>query len=77
MAKEFEYLGDDIAVVSRNPLKGTLTLVAYDEDGDPCDMELALDKQSAEDLISALVQFTMRGEGDDMPMISIGKGIKP
>lgn len=73
MARELEYLGDDIEVASRNPLKGMLTLTAYDEDGDPFDMGLELDKHSAEDLMSALAQFLMKGEGGDMPAVSIGR----
>ncbi|QND65114.1 hypothetical protein HB777_15255 [Mesorhizobium loti] len=73
---EVEYQDDDITVISRNPLRGTLTLVTYDEDGDPSDIDLTLDKDAAEALVSALMQFLMAGEGEDMPNLQIGRKSK-
>ncbi|WP_244672953.1 hypothetical protein [Mesorhizobium sp. 131-2-1] len=37
------------------------------------DVELNLDKFTAEWLMGALAEFLMQGESDDMPSISIGR----
>ncbi|MER9853748.1 MULTISPECIES: hypothetical protein [unclassified Mesorhizobium] len=58
-----EYQGNDIAVLSREPLTGSCELMMND-DGI---VELMLDRESAEDLISALVQFLGVGTGKDAP----------
>ncbi|RWK65228.1 MAG: hypothetical protein EOR78_13820 [Mesorhizobium sp.] len=68
MPKLVEYQDGEVDVKSRNPLRGTLALVD-DEDND---VDLELDKDSAEELVSVLMQFLMQGEGGDMPKISIG-----
>ncbi|PDT55477.1 hypothetical protein ATY30_12485 [Sinorhizobium americanum] len=60
-----EYQGNDISVHSTDPLIGTLELMS-DEDEI---ILLELDRESAESLVSALVQFLDRGEGDDAPTI--------
>ncbi|SEI14267.1 hypothetical protein SAMN05216228_102745 [Rhizobium tibeticum] len=63
---EAEYQGNDIFVVSNDPLIGRLELVA-DEGGV---VEVRLDRATAEDLLSALVQFLDQGEGEDAPKFS-------
>ncbi|RUW85209.1 hypothetical protein EOA29_05925 [Mesorhizobium sp. M1E.F.Ca.ET.063.01.1.1] len=64
-----EYQDNDVLVTSRNPLRGLLPLASEEED-----VELSLDRGTAELLISALLEFIMAGEGGDMPTISIGRG---
>ncbi|RWC91636.1 MAG: hypothetical protein EOS72_02985 [Mesorhizobium sp.] len=68
MSIEVEYFLDDVVVSSRNPLRGALPLA--NEDGE---FELFLDRETAEFLVSALVQFLNGGEGGDMPKVSIGR----
>ncbi|MDX8448284.1 hypothetical protein [Mesorhizobium captivum] len=68
MPLSVEYQDDDVVVTSRNPLKGLLPLASEEED-----VELSLDKETAELLMSALLEFIMAGEGGDMPKISIGR----
>ncbi|MDP9811308.1 hypothetical protein J2W42_004171 [Rhizobium tibeticum] len=63
---EAEYQGNDIFVVSNDPLIGRLELVA-DEGGV---VEVRLDRATPEDLLSALVQFLDQGEGEDAPKFS-------
>jgi hypothetical protein len=60
---EVEYQDGDVMIVSRNPLEGRLTLVTDNDD----DIDLLLDKDSAEELMSALAAFLMEGEGGDGP----------
>lgn len=62
---EAEYQGNDIDVISRDPLVGRLELMADDEI-----IEVRLTRASAEDLLSALVQFLGHGEGRDAPQLS-------
>ncbi|WP_214471068.1 hypothetical protein [Mesorhizobium sp. dw_380] len=57
MAREVEFQDDDVVVTSRNPLKGTLLLITDDDD----EVELQLDKETAEALMSALGAFLMEG----------------
>ncbi|WP_244439822.1 hypothetical protein [Mesorhizobium metallidurans] len=57
MAREVEFQDDDVLVTSRNPLKGTLLLITDDDD----EVELQLDKETAEALMSALGAFLMEG----------------
>ncbi|RUW19299.1 hypothetical protein [Mesorhizobium sp. M1E.F.Ca.ET.041.01.1.1] len=57
MAREADYQDDDIVVTSHNPLKGTLLLITDDDE----EIELQLDKDSAEALMSALGAFLMEG----------------
>ncbi|CAH2399155.1 conserved hypothetical protein [Mesorhizobium escarrei] len=57
MAREVEFQDDDVLVTSRNPLKGTLLLITDDDD----EVELQLDKETAEALLSALGAFLMEG----------------
>lgn len=63
-----EYQDDDVLVTSRNPLKGLLPLASEDDE-----VVLHLDREAAELLVSALVEFIMAGEGGDMPKVSIGR----
>ncbi|WP_250889015.1 hypothetical protein [Mesorhizobium sp. dw_380] len=57
MAREVEFQDDDVVVTSRNPLKGTLLLIADDH----AEVELQLDRETAEALMSALGAFLMEG----------------
>ncbi|RWM28488.1 hypothetical protein [Mesorhizobium sp.] len=57
MAKEADWQDDDIMVVSRSPLVGKLLLITEDDE----EIELHLEKDSAEALISALGAFLMEG----------------
>ncbi|WP_214473364.1 hypothetical protein [Mesorhizobium sp. dw_380] len=66
MAREVEFQDDDVVVTSRNPLKGTLLLITDDDD----EVELQLDKETAEALMIALAAFLMQEEGGDMPRLS-------
>ncbi|WP_214477506.1 hypothetical protein [Mesorhizobium sp. dw_380] len=66
MAREVEFQDDDVVVTSRNPLKGTLLLITDDDD----EVELQLDKETAEAFMSALSAFLMEDEGGDMPRLS-------
>lgn len=68
MPLSVEYQDDDVVVTSRSPLRGLLPLAGEEED-----VELSLDKDSAELLMSALLEFIMAGEGGDTPKISIGR----
>ena len=54
-------------VISRNPLKGKLLLITEDDE----EIDLHLERDSAEALMRALGAFLMEGEGDDMPRISL------
>ncbi|MBD9638726.1 hypothetical protein IB277_20730 [Ensifer sp. ENS07] len=58
---EAEYQGNDINVMSTNPLLGRLELVAEQEEI----VEVLLDRATAEQLLSALMQFLSQGEGED------------
>lgn len=69
MPKLVEYQDGDVEVTSRKPLRGTLELVTDDDDT----VDMLLDRENAEWLMSALVEFLMHGEGNDMPKISIGQ----
>lgn len=62
---EAEYNGNDIDVISTDPLVGRVELIADDDEI----VELRLTRESAEDLLSALVQFLGHGEGRDAPNI--------
>ncbi|RUX47772.1 hypothetical protein EOA33_17525 [Mesorhizobium sp. M4A.F.Ca.ET.050.02.1.1] len=57
MAREADYQDDDIMVISRDPLKGKLLLITEDDE----EIELHLERDSAEALISALGAFLMEG----------------
>ncbi|WP_214477416.1 hypothetical protein [Mesorhizobium sp. dw_380] len=57
MVREVEFQDDDVVVTSRSPLKGTLLLITDDDD----EVELQLDKETAEALMSALGAFLMEG----------------
>ncbi|CDX22149.1 conserved hypothetical protein [Mesorhizobium plurifarium] len=59
MAREADYQDDDILVISRNPLKGKLLLVTEDDE----EIEVHLERDSAEALIGALAAFLAEGEG--------------
>ncbi|AZO54877.1 MULTISPECIES: hypothetical protein [unclassified Mesorhizobium] len=59
MAKEADYQDDDIAVISRDPLIGKLLLITEDDE----EIELHLEKDSAEALMSALAAFLAEGRG--------------
>ncbi|WP_036260041.1 hypothetical protein [Mesorhizobium sp. WSM3224] len=50
MVKEADYQDDDIVVISRSPLKGKLLLITEDDQ----EIELHLERDSAEALMSAL-----------------------
>lgn len=66
---QLEYQDGNVNVESRNPLLGRLELIGDDDDTH----DLVLNRYFAEELISALTAFLMKGEGDDMPNISIGR----
>ncbi|MBZ9927753.1 hypothetical protein FJW04_21895 [Mesorhizobium sp. B2-7-3] len=53
-----EYQGNDLTVVSKDPLVGSVELVGDDDEV----IELQLDSETAEDLISALIQFFQLGQ---------------
>ncbi|RVD42193.1 hypothetical protein EN742_08210 [Mesorhizobium sp. M4A.F.Ca.ET.020.02.1.1] len=57
MAREADYQDDDIVVISRNPLVGKLLLITEDDE----EIELHLERDSAEALMSALGAFLMEG----------------
>ncbi|RWD30856.1 MAG: hypothetical protein EOS22_06330 [Mesorhizobium sp.] len=63
MAREADYQDDDIVVISRNPLVGKLLLVTQDDE----EIELYLERDSAEALMSALAALLAEGEGQDNP----------
>ncbi|MBZ9748305.1 hypothetical protein LB516_24035 [Mesorhizobium sp. CO1-1-7] len=52
-----EYQGNDLTVVSKDPLVGSVELIGDDEV-----IELQLDSETAEDIISALIQFFQLGQ---------------
>jgi hypothetical protein len=56
-----EYQDQDVDVTSRSPLRGQLELMAFDDEP----IYLMLDHETAELLMSALVQFLAQGEGED------------
>ncbi|CAH2394210.1 conserved hypothetical protein [Mesorhizobium ventifaucium] len=62
MAREVEFQDDDVLVTSRNPLKGTLLLITDDDD----EVELQLDQETAQALMSALGAFLMEGVVDPL-----------
>jgi hypothetical protein len=57
MAKKADYQDDDVVIMSRNPLKGKLLLITDDDE----EIELQIDKESAEALMSALGAFLVEG----------------
>ncbi|TGQ27743.1 MULTISPECIES: hypothetical protein [unclassified Mesorhizobium] len=57
MAREADYQDDDIVVISHNPLVGKLLLITEDNE----EIELYLERDSAEALMSALGAFLMEG----------------
>lgn len=63
---EAEYQGNDIEVISTDPLLGRLQLMAEQDEV----VEVMLDRATAEQLLSALVQFLAHGEGDDATSFS-------
>ncbi|MGX8013503.1 hypothetical protein ACVDG8_033305 [Mesorhizobium sp. ORM8.1] len=64
---EVEYQDGDVLVVSRNPLVGRLELVGNDDDA----VDLVLRREDAEELVSVLIQFLAKGEGEDTPTLRI------
>ncbi|WEX75241.1 hypothetical protein PYH37_000626 [Sinorhizobium numidicum] len=61
-----EFMDNDIDVVSNDPLIGTLELISEQDEV----IEVSLDRERAEALLSALLQFLAQGEGDDTPRIT-------
>lgn len=61
-----EFTDNDICVVSTDPLVGTLELISDQDEV----IEVTIDRERAEDLLSALVQFLAQGEGRDAPQIT-------
>ncbi|TGP50405.1 hypothetical protein EN802_04575 [bacterium M00.F.Ca.ET.159.01.1.1] len=57
MAREADYQDDDVVVISRNPLMSKLLLITEDDE----EIELHLEKDSAEALMGALGAFLMEG----------------
>ncbi|RVD33855.1 hypothetical protein EN812_31610 [Mesorhizobium sp. M4B.F.Ca.ET.169.01.1.1] len=57
MAREADYQDDDIVVISHSPLVGKLLLITEDYE----EIELHLERDSAEALMSALGAFLMEG----------------
>jgi hypothetical protein len=58
-----EYQDGDVSVLSRSPLLGTLELVG--DNDEPIDLQL--DRERAEELVSVLLAFLLAGEGEDSP----------
>ena len=56
-AREADYLGEAAVITSHDPLQGKLLLVTEDDE----QIELHLDKDSAEALVSALGIFLLEG----------------
>lgn len=67
MTKIVEYQDGDVTVLSRNPLRGALELVTDDDDT----TVLELDGDSAEWLVSALLEFLMEGKGPETPKMTV------
>lgn len=68
--READYQDDDIVVLSREALKGKLLLITEDDEA----IELYLERDSVNALMSALGAFLMEGEGDDIPSrITVGR----
>lgn len=63
---EAEYQGNDIEVISTDPLVGRLELMAEQEEV----VEVMLDRETAERLLSALMQFLGHGQGGHAPNYS-------
>ncbi|KSV64385.1 hypothetical protein BTE77_16315 [Ensifer adhaerens] len=63
---EAEYQGNDIELVSTDPLLGRLQLLAEQDEI----VELMLDRATAEQLVSSLMVFLSYGEGGDAPSFS-------
>ncbi|SCW77616.1 hypothetical protein SAMN02927900_04843 [Rhizobium mongolense subsp. loessense] len=61
-----EYQGDDIVVMSKDPLIGKLELMTETDEV----VEVRIDRDTAEGLLSALVPFLAHGEGDEAPNFS-------
>jgi hypothetical protein len=61
--KTAEYQDGDVTVLSRAPLMGTLELMGDDDEP----IELQLDRECAENLMSVLTIFLLKGEGEDAP----------
>lgn len=64
---EAESQGNDIDVISKDPLVGRLELMGDDDQL----VEVMLDRAMAEELLSALVQFLGHGEGADAQSVHI------
>lgn len=62
-----EYYDADVVVTSNEPLTGTIELIGGDDEP----IDLRLDRETAELLISALVEFLANGEGDDSPNMTV------
>ncbi|ESY22190.1 MULTISPECIES: hypothetical protein [unclassified Mesorhizobium] len=67
MTKIVEYQDSDVTVVSRNPLRGALKLVTDDDHT----TFLELDRDSAEWLVSALLDFLMEGKHPETPKMTV------
>ncbi|MER8917013.1 hypothetical protein NKI32_24650 [Mesorhizobium sp. M0761] len=67
MTKIVEYQDSDVTVVSRNPLRGALELVTDDDDT----TFLEPDRDSAEWLVSALLEFLMEGKRPETPKMTV------
>ncbi|AZO34040.1 MAG: hypothetical protein EOS76_06760 [Mesorhizobium sp.] len=63
MPKGADFQDDDIVVISRDPLIGKLLLITEDDE----EIELHLERDSAEALVGALAAFLAEGEGKDRP----------
>jgi len=61
-----EFHGNDIAVLSRDPLIGTLDLTS----STGSTIEVLLDRYGAEALLSVIMQFIAQGQGGDAPSIT-------
>ncbi|MER9456890.1 hypothetical protein [Mesorhizobium sp. M0478] len=67
MTKIVEYQDSDVTVVSRNALRGALELVTDDDHT----TFLELDRDSAEWLVSALLDFLMEGKHPETPKMTV------
>ncbi|MES0043294.1 hypothetical protein [Mesorhizobium sp. M0091] len=67
MTKIVEYQDSNVTVVSRNPLRGALELVTDDDHT----TFLELNRDSAEWLVSALLDFLMEGKHPETPKMTV------
>lgn len=67
LSKMLEYQYGEVRIRSRDPLRGVLELVTAADEA----VDLFLDKITAEMLISVLVDFLGKGEGEDSMTLKV------